>query len=78
MNKLPARRRVSVYLFVLLISSFAFGQAGGQTIQEKLGYPASARLLVIHADDFGGSHSINNAIIEALEHGWVTSASILV
>ena len=73
-----ALKCLSVYLFVLLIASFGVAQASGQTVQEKLGYPASARLLIIHADDFGGSNAINLAIIDALEHHWVTSASILV
>jgi predicted glycoside hydrolase/deacetylase ChbG (UPF0249 family) len=50
----------------------------GQTIQERLGYPASARLLIIHGDDLGMSHSVNRATFEALEQGWITSASILV
>jgi chitin disaccharide deacetylase len=50
----------------------------GKTVQERLGYPASARLLVIHADDLGMNHSVNRAIFEALDKGWVTSASILV
>ena len=40
--------------------------------------PPSARLLVLHADDLGMAHSVNRAIFESLEKGWVTSASILV
>jgi predicted glycoside hydrolase/deacetylase ChbG (UPF0249 family) len=52
--------------------------AHAPTVQERLGYPASARLLVIHADDLGMSHSVNRATFEALEKGWITSASILV
>jgi predicted glycoside hydrolase/deacetylase ChbG (UPF0249 family) len=59
------------------LSTSAFGQTS-PTVQERLGYPANTRLLVIHADDFGMSHTVNRAISEALEKGWVTSASILV
>ena len=47
-------------------------------MQERLGYPATARLLVLHADDFGMNHSVNRATSEALEHRWISSASILV
>jgi predicted glycoside hydrolase/deacetylase ChbG (UPF0249 family) len=47
-------------------------------MQQRLGYPASARLLIIHADDFGMMHSVNRAISQALENGWVTSASVMV
>src|SRR5258708_22809012 len=48
-----------------------------KTVQERLGYPTSARLLVIHADDLGMNHSVNRATFEALEKRWITSASIL-
>ncbi len=67
-------------LCVLLSCLAVLGAARhpGPTVQERLGYPANARLLIIHADDLGMAHSVNRAIFEALENGWVTSASILV
>ncbi len=40
--------------------------------------PAISRRLVLHADDFGMTHSVNRAIALAFENRWITSASILV
>ena len=38
----------------------------------------STRLVVVNADDFGQSAGINRGVIEACEHGIVTSASLMV
>ncbi len=64
--------------FLAVVDCHCLSQTAPKTAQERLGYPASARLLVIHADDLGMNHSVNRATLEALEKGWITSASILV
>ena len=80
MNK--THRFLIASILSVFVCCFAFAQnspnAPSRTIAERLGYPANSRLLVIHADDFGMSHSVNRAIEEALENHWVTSASVMV
>jgi predicted glycoside hydrolase/deacetylase ChbG (UPF0249 family) len=49
-----------------------------QSTAERLGYSASDRVLMVHADDLGMSHSVNQASMEAFRHGLVTSASVMV
>jgi predicted glycoside hydrolase/deacetylase ChbG (UPF0249 family) len=48
-----------------------------KTLQERLGYSKDAKLLILHADDLGMSHSENAATFYAMEHGSVNSASIM-
>jgi len=38
----------------------------------------SARRLIVNADDFGRSHSINEAVVRAHREGILTTASLMV
>jgi predicted glycoside hydrolase/deacetylase ChbG (UPF0249 family) len=49
-----------------------------KSLAEKLGYTRDAKLVIVHADDLGMTHSVNAASIKGLESGLVTSASIMV
>ena len=68
--------RNGLVLYFSLISVVSFSQP--RTLQERLGYPNDARLLIIHADDLGVAHSENIASVNAMERGSVSSASIMV
>ncbi|MGE5801872.1 MAG: polysaccharide deacetylase family protein [Gemmatimonadota bacterium] len=67
----------------LLLASPSLGPASAQTtsratLAERLGYPRDAKLLILHADDVGMSHSINSATFQALDAGAISSASIMI
>ncbi len=69
--------RNCIILCVLFLS--VLSAASQETsVAERLGYPADSKLLIIHADDLGVSHSENAASITALENSPVNSASIMV
>lgn len=60
----------------LLLCPFVSAQT--KTVAERLGYPADAKLLIVHADDLAIAHSEDAASFEALDKHYVTSASIIV
>ncbi len=77
-------KRVSVFGFLVsvgVLSSALFAHEHGHSaevsVQKRLGYPADAKLLIIHADDLCMSHSKNVATVEAMREGVVTSASVM-
>lgn len=52
--------------------------AGTQSLAERLGYGASERLLIVHADDLGIAHAVNAAFMSGLATGLITSGSVIV
>ena len=49
--------------FITFISSIS-AQSAPKTLAEKLGYPPDTKLLIVHADDLGVTHSVNAEIVE--------------
>src|SRR5215470_8070133 len=69
---------LAVAVLVLVTGIEVRSQEATKTLQEKLGYPRDAKLLIVHADDLGMAHSVNAASIHALEIGGINSASLMV
>lgn len=49
-----------------------------ETLAQRLGYPADARLLIMNCDDLGSSHSANIAMLDSMENGIASSATLMV
>ena len=62
---------------LLCIPVMIYGQSE-KSISERLGYEKDAKLLILHADDLGVAHSVNEASVRALSSGAISSASIMV
>jgi predicted glycoside hydrolase/deacetylase ChbG (UPF0249 family) len=64
--------------FVLLLALASPVASRGRSVAERLGYPPSTKLLILHADDLGVAHSVNAASFDALDKGMISSASAMV
>lgn len=69
---------MKISFFIAGIFFCVSASAQTKNLAEKLGYPKDAKLLIIHADDAGFSHSADSAIESALNKGAVNSAAIMV
>ncbi|HLO57671.1 MAG TPA: polysaccharide deacetylase family protein [Bacteroidales bacterium] len=65
-------------LLSLLFAGISLFSQQHRSVTELLGYPADTKLLIIHADDIGLSHSTNMAVINAFENQSITSGAVMV
>ncbi len=66
-----------IIFFTMCVIMSSTKVSSQETLAHKLGYASNTKLLIIHADDLGFSHTENTASIKAMEEGFVNSASII-
>ena len=78
------RAKLSTFILAAALAHLCAGAARAQAAAEvqplvaRLGYPADAKLLIVHADDLAAAHTIDSATFKAFETGLVSSGSVMV
>ena len=67
-----------ILVSIAIIAAMTINAQGNRNLADMLGYPHDSKLLIIHADDMGLSHSVNVACIKAFDDKGITSGSIMV
>jgi chitin disaccharide deacetylase len=70
-------KKPAITISLICIMWFAMSQEK-RNLAEKLGFPKDSKLLIIHGDDIGLSHSTNAAYFRAFESGSMTTGSVMV
>ncbi|MSU23065.1 MAG: ChbG/HpnK family deacetylase [Opitutus sp.] len=74
---MKARRSIHSFALALFAIASFTRAAVGPTFAERLGWPASAVVVILHVDDVGMAHSSNLGAIEASERGVATSFAVM-
>jgi len=69
---------ISLLVVIACLALQGFSEVENPNLNERLGYAATDKLLIVHADDVGIAHAVNTATFNALKSGRVTSASVMV
>lgn len=76
--KMKSRSLFKGVIVTVFSAALAALNARAETTGQKLGYGTNEKVILIHADDIGMSHTVNAATIEAFKQGMVTSGAIMV
>jgi hypothetical protein len=72
------KTRILRTTLIIFCISFTATAQNSKNLAEMLRYHKDSKLLIIHADDMGLSHSVNMATLQAFESKGITSGSIMV
>jgi chitin disaccharide deacetylase len=82
-------KKITALFMLLLLPCSLIAHQGNQTdsasrtparrpLAERLGFKATDKILIVNCDDVGNSHASNAAVIDGMENGLITSATIMV